>query len=75
MNAICSIGLDHLDWLPENKRTIDQIIVEKTSNIKCSNIVVSKQSDIQTLNKIKQSIEKNPAKINGDPKLNNFLKT
>ena len=62
MNAICSIGLDHLDWLPENKRTIDQIIVEKTSNIKCSNIVVSKQSDIQTLNKIKQSIEKNPAK-------------
>ena len=62
MNAICSIGLDHLDWLPKNKRTIDQIIVEKTSNIKCSNIVVSKQSDIQTLNKIKQSIKKNPAK-------------
>ena len=32
MNITCQIGLDHLDWLPEDKKTIDQIIIEKTSN-------------------------------------------
>jgi dihydrofolate synthase/folylpolyglutamate synthase len=61
MNVTCSIGLDHLDWLPENKKNIDQIILEKTSNIKSSNIIVSKQSDNKILNKIEKSIENNPA--------------
>ena len=28
-SVITAIGLDHLDWLPENQRTIDQIIFEK----------------------------------------------
>ena len=27
---ITPIGLDHLDWLPENEKTIDRIIFEKT---------------------------------------------
>ena len=62
MKIISSIGLDHLDWLPEGKKTIDQIIIEKTSNIMSSNIVVSKQSGIKILNKIEKNIKSNPAK-------------
>ena len=55
MNITCPIGLDHLDWLPEGKKTIDQIIIEKTSNIMSDNIIISKQSDNQILNKIKKN--------------------
>ena len=62
MNITCQIGLDHLDWLPEGKKTIDQIIIEKTSNIMSSNIVISKQSDNEILDKIRQNIKNNPAK-------------
>ena len=54
MNITCPIGLDHLDWLPEGKKNIDQIIIEKTSNIMSDNIIISKQSDNQILNKIKK---------------------
>ena len=62
MNVTCSIGLDHLDWLPKGKKTIDQIIIEKTSNLMSSNIIISKQSNKKILNKIKKNIKKNPAK-------------
>ena len=62
MNVTCPIGLDHLDWLPEGKKTIDQIILEKTSNIISSNIVVSEQSDDEVLNKIKKNLKNNQAK-------------
>jgi len=62
MNITCQIGLDHLDWLPEDKKTIDQIIIEKTSNIKSANIVVAKQSDNTILEKIRHNIKNNPAK-------------
>ena len=62
MNVTCSIGLDHLDWLPEGKKTIDQIIIEKTSNIMSNNIVVSEQSDNEILNKIKKNLKDNRAK-------------
>ena len=62
MNITCQIGLDHLDWLPKNKKTIDQIIIEKTSNIKSSNIVIAKQSENKILNKIQKNIKKNSAK-------------
>ena len=55
-------GLDHLDWLPAGKKTIDQVIIEKTKNINCSSIIVSKQSDNQILNKIKENLKTNPAK-------------
>ena len=62
MNVTCSISEDHLDWLPEGKKNIDQIIIEKTSNINCANIVVAKQDEEKILQKIKKNIEKNPAK-------------
>ena len=60
--VITAIGLDHLDWLPKNKQTIDQIIFEKTSSLLASKIIVSKQSSNETLNKIVNSIEKNSSK-------------
>ncbi len=62
MNVTCSIGLDHLDWLPEGKKTIDQIIIEKTSNIMANQIVISKQSSNEILNKIEVNLKKNQAK-------------
>ena len=62
MNVTCPIGLDHLDWLPEGKKNIDQIIFEKTSNIMSNNIVVSEQSDNEILNKIKKNLKNNRAK-------------
>tara|TARA_B100000029_G_scaffold194977_1_gene193075 strand:+ start:1318 stop:2619 length:1302 start_codon:yes stop_codon:yes gene_type:complete len=61
LKVISSIGLDHLDWLPDGKKNIDQIIIEKTSNINSSNIIVAEQSDSKILNKIKLNIKKNPA--------------
>ena len=33
MSIISSVGLDHLEWLPENDRNIDRIIFEKTSKL------------------------------------------
>ena len=62
LKIITSCGLDHLDWLPIGKKTIDQVIIEKTTNINCSNIVVSKQSDKKILEKIQKNIQDNPAK-------------
>ncbi len=61
-SVVTAIGLDHLDWLPKNKQTIDQIIFEKTSSLLDSKIIVSKQSSNDTLNKIANSIEKNSSK-------------
>ena len=61
-SIVTAIGLDHLDWLPENKQTIDQIVFEKTSSLLTSKIIVSKQSSNEVLNKIKNSIEKNSSK-------------
>ena len=60
--VITAIGLDHLDWLPKNKQTIDQIIFEKTSSLLASKIIVSKQSSNENLNKIVGSIKKNSSK-------------
>ncbi len=53
-SVVTSIGLDHLDWLPENEQTIEKIIFEKTSSLLNSNIIVAKQS----ANKIKENIKK-----------------
>ena len=61
-SIITAIGLDHLDWLPKNKQTIDQIIFEKTSSLVTSKIIVSKQSSNEILNKIKDSIKENSSK-------------
>ena len=53
-SIVTSIGLDHLDWLPENEQTVEKIIFEKTSSLLNSNIIVAKQST----NKIKENIKK-----------------
>ena len=58
-SVITSIGLDHLDWLPKNERTIEKIIYEKTSNLLNSNIIIAKQSSKRTLNIIKKNILNN----------------
>ncbi len=53
-SIVTSIGLDHLDWLPENEQTVEKIIFEKTSSLLNSNIIIAKQST----NKIKENIKK-----------------
>ena len=53
-SVVTSIGLDHLDWLPESEQTVEKIIFEKTSSLLNSNIIVAKQST----NKIKENIKK-----------------
>jgi len=61
-SVITTIGLDHLDWLPENEQTIDKIIFEKTSSLLNSNIIISKQISKDILDKIKFSIKENKSK-------------
>ena len=58
-SIVTSISKDHLDWLPENERTIDKIIFEKTSNLLNSNIIVAKQSTKETIDCIKKTISQN----------------
>jgi dihydrofolate synthase / folylpolyglutamate synthase len=57
-NVVTSIGLDHLDWLPENERTVEKIIYEKTSTLLNSNIIVAKQSSNKISDEIKNTISK-----------------
>ena len=59
---ITAIGIDHIDWLPKNKRNIDQIIFEKTSSLLKSKIVISEQDKIETIEKIKKSLKNNKSK-------------
>ena len=61
-SVITTIGLDHLDWLPKNEQTIDKIIFEKTSSLLNSNIIISKQTSKDILDKIKSSIKENKSK-------------
>ncbi len=61
-SIVTSIGLDHLDWLPENQRTTKKIIFEKTSTLLNSNIVIAKQNTTEIINEIKNSITKNSSK-------------
>ena len=61
-SIVTSIGLDHLDWLPENEQTIKKIIFEKTSTLLNSNIIIAKQSSSKIVNEIKSSILKNSSK-------------
>ena len=58
-SVICSISIDHLDWLPKNQQTIEKIIFEKTSSLLNSNIIVSKQNSQYTTRCIKETISKN----------------
>ena len=61
-SIVTSIGLDHLDWLPENEQTTKKIIFEKTSTLVNSNIIIAKQSSSQIVKEIKSSILKNSSK-------------
>ena len=61
-SIVTAIGLDHLDWLPENKRTIEKIVYEKTSCLLNSKIVIAKQSSVETLDLIKKNISENSSK-------------
>ena len=56
-SVITSISEDHLDWLPENERSIDRIVFEKTSRLLKSNIIVAKQNSLSTMKKIKKTIK------------------
>ena len=58
-SIVTSIGLDHLDWLPENEQTVDKIIFEKTSTLLNSNIIVAKQSTKDITKIIKKTISNN----------------
>jgi len=58
-SVVTSMGLDHLDWLPENEKTIEKIIYEKTSTLLNSNIIVAKQSSRKITEQIKQTISSN----------------
>ena len=61
-SVITAIGLDHLDWLPKNEQTIDQIIFEKTSSLLTSKVIVSKQSSNEINNHILNTIKDNQSK-------------
>ena len=58
-SVVCACSNDHVDWLPENDRTIERIIYEKTSSLLNSNIIVAKQRDNETMECIKKTISKN----------------
>ena len=58
-SIVTSIGLDHLDWLPENEQTVEKIIYEKTSTLLNSNIIVAKQSNKEIADNIKKTISNN----------------
>ena len=58
-SVVCAISRDHIDWLPENDRTVERIVFEKTSSLLNSNIIVAKQRDKETMEYIKKTISKN----------------
>ena len=58
-SLVCSISKDHLDWLPKDKQTLEQIVFEKTSALLNSNIIIAKQNNIETLECIKKTIKNN----------------
>ena len=58
-SVVTSIGLDHLDWLPENEQTVEKIIFEKTSSLLNSNIIVAKQTNKEIADNIKKTISNN----------------
>ena len=60
-NIIVSISMDHESWLPENDRTIERIIYEKTSSLLNSNIIVAKQNSNKIIESIKKNISNNSA--------------
>ena len=58
-SIVTSISKDHLDWLPKENQTIEQIVFEKTSALLNSNIIIAKQNKEQTIECIKKTIKNN----------------
>ena len=61
-SIITPIGLDHLDWLPENEQVIEKIIFEKTSTLLNSKIIIAKQESNEITNSILDTIKFNQSK-------------
>ena len=61
-SIVTAIGFDHLDWLPENERTIEKIVFEKTSSLLNSKIIISNQNSSEIINIIKNNISYNSSK-------------
>ena len=61
-SVVTAIGLDHLDWLPKEEQTVAKIILEKTSTLLNSNIIVAKQSSNEINECIKNTIKNNFSK-------------
>ena len=61
-SIVTAIGLDHLDWLPKNEKTIEKIVYEKTTSLLDSKIIISNQSSNEILNIIKKNISDNNSK-------------
>ena len=58
-SIVTSISKDHLDWLPKENQTIEQIVFEKTSALLNSKIIIAKQNKEQTMECIKKTIKNN----------------
>ena len=58
-SIVTSISKDHLDWLPKENQTIQQIVFEKTSALLNSKIIIAKQNKEQTMECIKKTIKNN----------------
>jgi len=58
-SIVTSISKDHLDWLPKENQTIEQIVFEKTSALLNSNIVIAKQNKKETMECIKKTTKNN----------------
>ncbi len=58
-SIVTSVSKDHLDWLPKENQTIEQIVFEKTSSLLNSNIIIAKQNKKETLECIKKTIKNN----------------
>jgi len=61
-SIVTSIGLDHLDWLPNEEQTVEKIIFEKTSTLLNSIIVVAKQPSNEINKNIENTIKYNSSK-------------
>ena len=61
-SVITAIGLDHLDWLPDEDQTVEKIIFEKTSTLLNSKIIVAKQNSEKIINNITNTIQNNKSK-------------
>ena len=61
-SIVTAIGLDHLDWLPNEEQTVEKIIFEKTSTLLNSKIIVAKQNSNEISNYIEKTIKNNLSK-------------